>query len=76
MGLIGVAIGVLLVWKSDKVVESVGPIEWAEKFFGPGRSSNGYQVVGIVIIFFSFAIMTNLIGGMLKFVFSGMLGIK
>ncbi len=67
MGLIGVAIGFFMVWKSDKFVENVGSLEWAEKFFGPRRSSSGYKVIGIIIILLSFIVMTNMIGGLIMF---------
>ena len=66
MGLIGVVIGFFMVWKAEKFVEAIGPMEWAEKFFGGSRSSTGYQVIGIIIILISFAVMTNLIGGILN----------
>ena len=65
IGLIGVVIGFFMVWKAEKFVEAIGSMEWAEKFFGPNRSSAGYQAIGIVIILISFTIMTNMIGGII-----------
>jgi hypothetical protein len=69
IGIIGIIIGFLIVWKAEKVVEAVGPMEWAEKFFGSGRSSTGYQMIGIIIIILAFIVMTNMIGGILTTIF-------
>ncbi|MFA6421961.1 MAG: hypothetical protein WCV92_00985 [Candidatus Buchananbacteria bacterium] len=69
IGLICLVVGFFFVWKPEKMVEFIGEQQWAEKFFGYGRSSTGYQVIGIVIIFVGFVIMTGLGGGMLRFFF-------
>jgi hypothetical protein len=65
IGLIGIVIGFFMVWKAEKFAEAIGPMQWAEKFFGGSRSSTGYQIIGIAIIILSFMIMTNMIGGLI-----------
>ena len=65
IGLIGVVIGFFMTWKAEKFAEAIGPMEWAEKLFGGSRSSTGYKVIGIIVILVSFAVMTNMIGGII-----------
>ena len=64
--------GFFIVWKPGKMVEMIGEQQWAEKFFGYGRSSTGYQVIGIVAIIVGFLIMTGSIGGVLLWFFGPM----
>ena len=69
IGLICAVAGFLIVWKPEKMVEFIGEQQWAEKFFGYGRSSTGYQIIGIIIIIVGFLIMTGSIEGILTFIF-------
>lgn len=61
--------GFMMVWKPGKMVEFMGEQQWAEKFFGYGRSSTGYQVIGIVVIIVGFIVMTGSIGGIILWIF-------
>ncbi len=64
-----VVVGFLIVWKPGKMVEFMGEQQWAEKFFGYGRSSTGYQLIGIVAIIIGFLVMTNSVGGIIMWIF-------
>ena len=60
IGLILVAIGFVIVWKTRKILEFFGPMAWADAKFGGGGSNLIYKFVGIVIIFIGFMWATNL----------------
>ncbi len=70
IGLIGVALGFLMVWKPRAFLEMIGEQAWAEKIFGYGHGTTAYQTIGIIIIFLSFMIMTGLIEGTVVWIFS------
>lgn len=58
---IGVSLGgLLIVWKTQIMMDTVGPIEWAEKNLGGGGSRLFYKLLGIVIILVGFMVITNL----------------
>ncbi len=71
IGLIGIAAGFMLVWKSEWIYQNFGGIAWAEKHFGTeGGSRIFYKLIGIFVILVSILIMTGLIGGIIKAIFS------
>ncbi|MFA5945656.1 MAG: hypothetical protein WC802_01980 [Patescibacteria group bacterium] len=67
--------GLLIVWKTQIMLDSVGPIEWAEKTFGGGGSRLFYKLLGTLIILIGFLVITNLfntiVGGAVSSVFGG-----
>ncbi|MFA5947124.1 MAG: hypothetical protein WC813_03805 [Patescibacteria group bacterium] len=74
--LIGIAValaGCLIVWKTQIMLDSVGPIEWAERNLGGGGSRLFYKLLGVVIILIGFMVITNLfndiVGGGIKSLF-------
>ncbi len=59
-GLLCVAIGFLIVWKTRKIIDNFGTIDWAQEHLGGGGSSLMYKCIGIVIILIGFLWITNL----------------
>ncbi|MBP6942946.1 MAG: hypothetical protein KBB55_02785 [Candidatus Buchananbacteria bacterium] len=74
VGLIGVAVGVLMVWKPWKFLELIGEQAWMEKAFGAGHGTTGYQALGLIIIVISFIVMTGMIQGLIGAIFNPLLG--
>ncbi len=69
-GFIIAAVGLLLTLKSQWVYENMGSIESAERFLGSsGGSRLFYKLVGIVITFIGFLMITNLLGKIVLWVF-------
>ncbi|MEI6627048.1 MAG: hypothetical protein WCL61_00445 [bacterium] len=66
-GLIVVLIGVAMVAKPRFFLETIGTIGFMEKFVAEGESENGWKIIGIMVIFVGFMIMTSLIQGVLYF---------
>ncbi len=74
LGLIMIAIGTLIVIKSEKLLNAFGRIGWFEQHLGTeGGSRLGYKLVGLAVIFIGILITTNLIGGFLQWVLSPLL---
>jgi hypothetical protein len=66
LGVIGITIGFLVVWKSEWILENFGANTWAENNLGTsGGSRLLYKFIGIVAIFFSLLYMTGMIQGFL-----------
>jgi len=73
-GIIGIAIGVLLVIKSESILNVFGRIAFFEKYLGvEGGSRLGYKLIGLAVIFISTLVMTNMIGGFMEWVLSPLL---
>lgn len=61
-----VVVGGLLVVKSEWFLQNFGTVAWAEEHLGfNGGSRLFYKLTGIVIIFFGFMVVTNLMGAFL-----------
>jgi len=74
IGAIILAVGALIVIKSETVLNMFGRITFFEHYLGTeGGSRLGYKLVGLLTIFIGFLIMTNLIGGFLEWVLSPLL---
>jgi len=61
--LIGIAVsigGFIIVWKTQIMLDTVGPIEWAERNLGGGGSRLFYKLLGTLIIVIGFMVITNL----------------
>ena len=60
------AIGVLLVIKTEKIIEQVGTNAWAEMKFGSyGGTRFIWKMVGLCVIFVGFVVITNMTEGFL-----------
>ncbi len=74
LGIIIIAIGALIVVKSEWMLNNFGRIPFFEKYLGvEGGSRLGYKMAGLAAIFIGSLIMTGLIGGLLNWVFSPLL---
>lgn len=61
LGIIIVAVGFLLVWKTEWLVNNFGRINFAEQHLGTsGGSRLMYKTIGIIIIFVGFMIAFDL----------------
>jgi len=70
-GLIGVAVGFLITWKSEWFLEQLGHIEWAEEHMGTmGGTRMFWKLLGMAIIFLSFLFMTGALQGIILSVFT------
>jgi len=69
LGLVGIAIGTLMVMKTESLVSSFGPIYFFDKYLGSeGGTRLGYKLIGLFIIFISMLIATNMIDGFLMWI--------
>lgn len=67
-GLLGVALGTVIVIKSEKLLNAFGRINFFEKHLGTeGGSRLGYKLFGILIIFLSMLIITGMFEGFIMF---------
>jgi hypothetical protein len=63
-GILAVALGVLLIVKTEWFCENFGSIAWAEEHLGyNGGTRLMYKIIGLVFIFIGFLLVTNLFGG-------------
>jgi len=70
IGLIVVALGAIIVLKSEWLYQNVGAIGWAEQHLHTeGGSRLIYKLIGIIGIIIGFLITTNLISKVLLFIF-------
>ncbi len=74
LGLLGVAVGVFLVIKTEWMVNNFGSIAWAEKYLGGGGTRTFYKLLGIIIIIISFLALTGLLGKVVLAIFGPLFG--
>jgi hypothetical protein len=67
-GLIGVAIGFLLIRYSVALTESMGKMEWAERYLRSGMAGtySMYRLIGVIVIILSLLYMFGGIGFILS----------
>ncbi len=64
LGLLGLAIGIFLVVKTEWFIQNFGNSAWAEEHFGTsGGTRTLYKLIGLAIIFIAMMGMTGLLGG-------------
>ena len=74
IGLIMIIVGALVVIKSNKILNSLGRINFFERYLGAeGGSRLGYKLVGLLMIFIGILVVTNMIGGFIAWMFSPLL---
>jgi hypothetical protein len=70
-GLMIIAIGAIIVIKSEVFLNFFGRISFFEKFLGAeGGSRLGYKIIGILAIFIGILVATNLFGGFITWFLS------
>ena len=68
-GIIIIAIGALIVIKSEWMLSNFGRINFFEKHLGTeGGSRLGWKLIGLIVIFVGILILTNMIGGFVMWV--------
>ena len=73
-GLAGAAIGFVMVWKSNFFAETFGSLStWADTHLGGMRVV--YKVLGCIVIFISFLVITNLHVIFFRSVFGSLFGV-
>ena len=66
-GFILIALGTLIVIKTEFLLENFGRISWFEEKLGSeGGSRLGYKLIGIIIIFFGLLLVTGLFNGFME----------
>lgn len=71
LGLISIAIGFLLVWKADWIINNFGQIDWAErKLATEGGTRLLWKLIGLGIIILAMLYMFGFIGGIIEAIFS------
>jgi len=70
-GLIIIVVGALIVIKSEAMLNAFGRIEFFERYLGgEGGSRLGYKLVGLIVIFIGFLIMSNMVNDFLGWMLS------
>ncbi len=63
-GLILMALGTLIIIKTEFLLENFGRISWFEEKLGSeGGSRLGYKLIGLIIIFFGLLLTTGMFNG-------------
>lgn len=76
-GLLGIALGSLLIMKTEWFVQNFGSNAWAEEHMGTsGGTRLMYKLIGIVIIFISMMAATGLLGGFIMGTFGKLFGVS
>jgi fatty acid desaturase len=71
LGLILTVAGVLIVMKTEWLMQNFGRVAWFEKNLGAeGGSRLGYKLMGILAIFIGLLLVTGLIGGFMNWLVS------
>jgi hypothetical protein len=66
-GLIAIAIGTLIVIKSEDLLKNFGRISFFEKHLGAeGGSRLGYKIIGLIVIFIGLMATTGLFDGFMQ----------
>jgi hypothetical protein len=70
IGIICIGIGFVIMWKSDWLMNNFGRIAWAEEHLGmDGGTRLFYKLLGLLIIIFSFMMMTGALQSILGAIF-------
>lgn len=70
LGILAIAIGFMIVWKTEWLLNFFGRVNWAEKHLGyEGGTRLFYKLIGILVIFIGIFAATNLLGGIVLAIF-------
>ncbi|PIZ95606.1 MAG: hypothetical protein COX81_00540 [Candidatus Magasanikbacteria bacterium CG_4_10_14_0_2_um_filter_37_12] len=74
-GLVGIAVGTLLIIKTEWFIQNFGTSSWAENKIGfSGGTRLLYKLIGLVVIIIAILGMTGMLGGILISVFGRLFG--
>jgi len=62
IGILMIAIGFLVVWKTFSLLKTFGRINWAEEKWGAGASNLIYKLLGLMLIIIGIMVFANLLG--------------
>ncbi len=62
IGILMIAGGFLMVWKSLSLLKAFGTIDWAEEKWGIGVSNLIYKLLGLMLITIGIMVFANLLG--------------
>ncbi|MBI2098850.1 hypothetical protein HYT45_00335 [Candidatus Uhrbacteria bacterium] len=75
LGIIGIVVGFIIVWKSEWMLRAFGRVPWAEAHLGfEGGSRLFYKLIGVLVIIIGAFAATNLLGGILNAILSPLFG--
>jgi hypothetical protein len=75
LGLLGVALGAVLIIKTEWFIRNFGKNGWAEEHLGTsGGTRLMYKLIGLVFIIISMLAMTGLLGGIVLGIFTPLFG--
>jgi hypothetical protein len=67
IGLILLAVGVLIIWKTEPIFRFFGKVSFADQYFGTeGGSRLFYKLIGLMVIFFGLLMVTGQSDGFLE----------
>ncbi len=75
LGILGIALGAVMVIKTQWFVENFGYSAWAEEKLGGGGTRLMYKVLGIIFIIIALLVMTDMMGPILLNIFGRLFGI-
>lgn len=76
IGVLVIILGVLIVLKTEWIVENFGTSDWAEANLGTsGGSRLLYKLIGIAMIFLSMMAMTGMLGEIILGTFGSLFGV-
>ena len=65
LGLVVMAVGFVMVWRTEKFQVWTGYIDWAEQKFGAGGTRFFLKIVGVLVAFFGIFIVTDIASDLL-----------
>jgi hypothetical protein len=75
LGILGIALGIVLIIKTEWFLENFGTISWAEEHMGSsGGSRLMYKLVGLAFIVIALMAMTGLLGTVILSTFGRLFG--
>lgn len=69
IGILLIAIGIGMVWRTDMIIQVFGSSDWAEQKFGGGGTWTMYKLLGVVLIIVAFLLIFGRIFDILDFLF-------
>lgn len=76
LGILAIVVGVMMILKTEWLIENFGTSDWAEQHMGTsGGSRLLYKLIGLAIIFGSVMVMTGMMGEIILGTFGSLFGI-
>ncbi len=60
VGILMAGAGFMIVWKTDRVYRAIGRLPFGEKIFGSGGTRLLLKLIGLILIFVGFLVITNM----------------